>query len=205
MSTCSTCLTQGAISPLNRSSRPLDCHGNTNPLYSPSRQNWKFLNCFAMEGQGVQDKVSSIRRHLGVLIPKADLGPIRQQVHMGTDWCPFANFRPFFKRWALSMPEAMQVVVGLARVPQAWRARSSQGQLKGMFCACAVCTGQGSQRSVTESGFWGYKSSALFQALTYINALISPEGRSGGSWTALPGCCWAGWQDYPLIREIWQS
>lgn len=49
-----------------------------------------FFNCFAMEAQGVQDKVSSIRRHPGALILKADLDSIRQQFHMGTDLCPFA-------------------------------------------------------------------------------------------------------------------
>lgn len=38
----------------------------------------------------MQLKVSSIRRHLGVLIPKAAPDPIRQQIPMGTDCGPFA-------------------------------------------------------------------------------------------------------------------
>lgn len=46
-----------------------------------------FHSCLAREGPGGQDRVSSVRKNLGVLVPGEAWVSIRWEGHMGTDCC----------------------------------------------------------------------------------------------------------------------
>ena len=79
-----------------------------------------FFNCLARAGTCQQDSLSSIWRHLEVLVSREDPAPLGQQVYIGTITHLQFLAQQFWETVSLHAEDYVGDG-GLARVSQAWK------------------------------------------------------------------------------------